>query len=125
MPPTTRSPCPRRSGFPRDRRALAATGACSSLTEPRESMSEPDHQVPERVLGEPTTEEFIGTKDLTRWSRLGQGLARLAIRTSRYVSAHTVLVISAALGLLLVCGLTAISAEIYDNVKDQDDLAGL
>ena len=94
------------------------------MTEPSDPR-EPDRQVPERVLGEPTTEEFIGTKDLTRWSRLGQGLARLAIRTSRYVSAHTVLVISAALGLLVVCGLTAISAEIYDNVKDQDDLAGL
>src|SRR4051812_24949000 len=95
------------------------------MSEPNDPISEPDHQLPERVLGEPRTEEFIGTKDLTRWSRLGQGLAQLATRASGYVSAHTVLVVSAAIGLLLVCGLTAISAEIYDNVKDHDELASL
>ncbi len=88
-------------------------------------MSEPGDHVPERVLGEPRTEEFIGTKDLTRWSRLGRWVARLAIRASRSVSAHTVLVISAAIGLLVVCVLTAVSAEIYENVKDHNELASL
>ena len=87
-------------------------------------MIGPDH--PDlQPLGEPSTERFIGTKDLTRWSRVGQRLAGLAVRASRYLSAHSILVGSALIGLVLVCALTVASAEIYDNVKDADDLATL
>lgn len=87
-------------------------------------MTEPDRR-DLGPLGEPSAERFIGSRDLTRWSRLGQWLARPALHASRYVSAHTILVAFAALGLVLVGVLTVASAEIYDNVKDADGLATL
>ena len=76
-------------------------------------------------LGEPISEEFVGRRDLTHWSRLGQWLVRFVLITSRFVSAHTVLLVSAVVGAALVTALSTASAEIYDNVKDADGLSGL
>jgi undecaprenyl-diphosphatase len=52
-------------------------------------------------------EEHIGGRDLTRWpTPVGRGLA------------HSVLYITASVGLVLVIGLTAAGAGIYDAVVD-------
>ena len=84
-----------------------------------------DHEEPVERLHEPITEEYVGHRDLTRWSRPGQWLVRYVLMASRFVSAHTVLLVSAAVGAVLVTMLTATSAQIYDNVKDSDGLSGL
>jgi membrane-associated phospholipid phosphatase len=87
--------------------------------------SRPNAEGPVERLHEPVTEEYVGDRDLTRWSRPGQWLVRYTLMASRFVSAHTVLVGSAAIGAALVTVLTAASAQIYDNVKDADGLSGL
>ncbi len=48
-----------------------------------------------------------------------------ARRLGGYVSAHTVLVVTAAIGGLLVLGLTAASAGVYEAVVEKDGVAGL
>ncbi len=73
-----------------------------------------------------TGEERIGDRDLTHWrTRAGSGLAHLSARLARYVSAHTVLVITAAVGIALVATLTGAATEIYEAVEDGDGVAGL
>jgi membrane-associated phospholipid phosphatase len=70
-------------------------------------------------------EERIGGRDLTRWrSRPGRWLVRLVGRLARGVSAHVVLVVTGAVGLLLASGLTAAGAGVYDSVTEGDGLAG-
>jgi membrane-associated phospholipid phosphatase len=77
-------------------------------------------QLPDDVAGE----ERIGDRDLARWhSRAGQGLARLAIRLGRQISAHAVLYLTAGIGGVLVLGLTAAGAGVYDSVVDHNGLA--
>jgi undecaprenyl-diphosphatase len=85
----------------------------------------PDDRRRAARLGEPISEEFVGRRDLTHWSRLGQWLVRFVLITSRFVSAHTVLLVSAVVGAALVTALSTASAEIYDDVKDADGLSGL
>ena len=79
-----------------------------------------------RLQDDTPGEERIGRRDLTQWtSRAGDGLAHLAGRLASYVSAHTVLVITAIVGVVLVVGLTAAATEIYEAVEDGDGIAGL
>ena len=47
------------------------------------------------------------------------------LRLSQRTSAHTVLVITAAAGGLLILGLTAASAGVYDAVAEKDGVSGL
>ncbi len=71
-------------------------------------------------------EEHIGSRDLTSWpSMAGRSLIRLVTRLAANVSAHAVLYLTAAVGLLLVTGLTVASAEIYDAVAEHDGISGL
>jgi undecaprenyl-diphosphatase len=71
-------------------------------------------------------EERIGDRDLTRWpSPVGRGLVRLGTALAAHVSAHSVLYITAGLGLALVVGLTAAGAGIYDAVAEHDGISGL
>jgi membrane-associated phospholipid phosphatase len=52
-------------------------------------------------------------------------LTRLASPLARYLSGHVVLVITALVGGLLVAGLTAAGAKVYDAVAEKDGLSGL
>ncbi len=71
-------------------------------------------------------EERIGDRDLTRWpSRAGRGLVGLVSRLATNVSAHAVLYLTAAVGLVLVAALTLASAGLYDAVVEQDGVAQL
>lgn len=76
-------------------------------------------------LREPVDEEYVGSRDLTRWSRAGGWLVHQVVVGSRFVSAHTVLVLASLLGAGLVTALTVASAEIYESVKESDGLSGL
>lgn len=73
------------------------------------------------VTDEPRTEEFTGS----RTARLAGPLVHLVLRLARNVSAHTVLYITAAIGGILVIGLTAAGAGVYDAVTEHDGVASL
>lgn len=77
------------------------------------------------ALDEPATEQFIGRRDLTRWSRPGQAVVALVLRVSRYASANLVLVVTAALGAGIAVLLTWAAEEIYDSVKAANGLSSL
>jgi membrane-associated phospholipid phosphatase len=74
---------------------------------------------------EPGTEQFIGQRDLTRWSRPAQALISPVLRVSRYASANAVLVVTAAIGAGIAVLLTWASEEIYDSIKAADGLSNL
>jgi undecaprenyl-diphosphatase len=71
-------------------------------------------------------EEHVGSRDLTRWpTRPGRGLVRLVARMAKHASAHSVLYITAAIGMAVVVGLTAAGTAIYEGVAEHDGVAGL
>lgn len=77
-----------------------------------------------RLTQDPTTDEHIGGRDLTRWpTALGQWLVRLAVALGRFSSANAVLVVSAVIGGALVVGLMVASAEVYEAVEEGDGIA--
>jgi membrane-associated phospholipid phosphatase len=79
-----------------------------------------------RLADDTPDEEHIGGRDLTRWpTPIGRGLVRLGAALAGHVSAHTVLYITAAVGLAVVVGLTAGGAAIYDAVAEHDGVSGL
>ena len=49
-------------------------------------------------LGEPATEQYVGRRDLTHWSRPVRAFVRLVIRISRNSPAWHVLLVTAAVG---------------------------
>jgi membrane-associated phospholipid phosphatase len=79
-----------------------------------------------RLADDTPGEERIGVRDLTRWpTRAGRSLVRLVSGLAAGVSSHAVLYVTAAVGLLLVVGLTAAGAGVYDAVAEHDGVAGL
>jgi membrane-associated phospholipid phosphatase len=79
-----------------------------------------------RLADDTPDEEHIGGRDLTHWpTRAGRGLVRWGASLATHVSAHTVLYITAAIGLAVVVGLTAGGAAIYDAVAEHDGVSGL
>ena len=80
---------------------------------------------PPQRLNQSATEYFVGGRDLTRWSRVGGWFVAVVLRLSRYISAHTVLVVTSAIGAGLVTLLTWASAEVYEDVKASNGLSNL
>lgn len=79
-----------------------------------------------RLADDRPDEEHIGGRDLADWrTGAGRGLARLITGLAANVSAHVVLYVTAAVGLLLVIGLTVAGAGIYDAVVEHDGISGL
>ena len=76
-------------------------------------------------LGEPATEQYVGRRDLTRWSRPGRAFVGLVLRISRGSSAWHLLLVTAAVGAGIALLLTAAAEEIYDSVKAADGLSSL
>ena len=71
-------------------------------------------------------EDEIGGRSLTRWGTAGgRWLVGRMVALARLVSAHGVLAVTAAVGLVLVLGLVLAAEEIYDAVEDADGIAGL
>jgi undecaprenyl-diphosphatase len=72
-----------------------------------------------KLADDTPAEEHIGGRDLTRWpTPVGRGLVRVVAVLAANISAHSVLYITASVGLALVIGLTAAGAGIYDAVVD-------
>jgi membrane-associated phospholipid phosphatase len=79
-----------------------------------------------RLADDTRDEEHIGDRDLTRWpTSVGRGLVRWGASLASHMSAHAVLYITAAIGLVVVVGLTAGGAAIYDAVAEHDGVSGL
>ena len=78
-----------------------------------------------KLADDTPAEEHIGGRDLTRWpTPVGRGLVRVVSVLAANVSAHSVLYITASVGLVLVVGLTAAGAGVYDAVVEQDGISG-
>lgn len=78
--------------------------------------------------------EYIGGRDLASWpSNFGKRLAHMTVTAAvgihRYLDRrsipYVVLLVTVATGIVVAGVLTALSAEIYDNVTDRDGVAGL
>ena len=76
-------------------------------------------------LGEPATEQYVGRRDLTHWSRPVRAFVRLVLRISRNSSAWHVLLVTAAVGAGIALLLNWAAEEIYDSVKAADGLSSL
>jgi undecaprenyl-diphosphatase len=76
-------------------------------------------------LGEPATEQYVGQRDLTRWSRPARAFVTLVLRISRNASAWSVLLVTAAVGASIALLLTWAAEEIYDSIKAADGLSSL
>jgi undecaprenyl-diphosphatase len=75
---------------------------------------------------DPRDADRIGKLDLTRWSTgLGHLLVRWAGSAARSVSAHGVLVVTAAIGMVLVGALSLLGAAVYDAVTEHDGISTL
>lgn len=79
----------------------------------------------------PREDERIGGRDLAEW-RSGTGrlvagglvhTAEVLAQVLRWSSANVALLLTAGLGLALVWGFTAASAEVYEDVVDRDGIA--
>jgi membrane-associated phospholipid phosphatase len=78
------------------------------------------------VEGELRRDRFLGDRDLTRWvTPVGRILARVVQRIMRALGPYSALVITLLVGLALAVVLSAIAAQVYDNVTDADGVAGL
>lgn len=91
------------------------------------TSSAPDTATPDKT-------EYIGGRDLTSWpTGLGKRLAHVSVAAAvgvrRYLDKrsipYVVLLVTVVLGIAVAGALTALSAEIYDNVTDRDGVAGL
>jgi undecaprenyl-diphosphatase len=79
-----------------------------------------------RLRGDTPSEERIGQRDLAQWrSEPGRRLVRVAFALARWTAARWVLVVTAAIGGVLVVLLTSASAEVYEAVTENDGVAGL
>ncbi|MBM7026958.1 phosphatidic acid phosphatase, partial [Clavibacter sp. DM3] len=93
---------------------------------PRRKPLEPLDPTEQGVEGELRRDRFLGDRDLTRWvTPVGRVLARVVQRIMRVLGPHAALVITLLVGLALAVGLSAIAAQVYDNVTDADGVAGL
>jgi len=76
-------------------------------------------------LGEPATEQYVGRRDLTHWSRPVRAFIRPILRISRTSSAWYVLLVTAAVGAGIALLLNWAAEEIYDSIKAADGLSSL
>lgn len=84
-------------------------------------MNQPDARgVRESAPGE----DSIGGRPLTQWrTTAGRWLVAQVLAAARVVSAHGMLAITAAVGAVLILGLTLAAGGIYDAVEEGDGVA--
>jgi membrane-associated phospholipid phosphatase len=93
---------------------------------PRRKPLDPLDPADQGVDGELRRDRYLGGHDLTRWGTpVGRVLARVVQRIMRVLGPHAALVLTLLVGLVLAVGLSAIAAQVYDNVTDADGVAGL
>lgn len=91
-----------------------------------EAPPPPDDDPVDGALTESTEQEYVGSRDLTRWpSRAGRLALYLTLQAARWIAPNRLLAITLAIGLGLVAVLTALATEVYDAVAEADGIAGL
>ncbi|OUM41747.1 phosphatase PAP2 family protein [Arthrobacter sedimenti] len=71
-------------------------------------------------------DQYVGPRDLTRWSSpIGRLLVRCVRPLARWVGPHTALLLIITIGGGVAAALTAASAEVYESVVDADGVAAL
>lgn len=86
----------------------------------------PEPDPVDRALAETPEQDYVGTRDLTRWpSTAGRLALDLTLRAARWIAPNRLLAIILAIGLALVASLTALAAGVYDAVVEADGIAGL
>lgn len=81
----------------------------------------------------PPEQERIGARDLGEWrSATGRFVLRTLLQLTEVLSrglrwsmANTGLVLTVGIGLVIVWGFTAVSAEVYDDVVERDGIAAV
>ena len=86
----------------------------------------PDHDPVDQLLAESPDQDYVGSRDLTRWpSAAGRLALDLTLRAARWVEPNRLLALTLVIGLTLVGLLTAVAAEVYDAVTESEGVAGL
>lgn len=76
------------------------------------------------AAGELQEDRRVGRRDLTSWrTSVGRAAATAVHRLARVLGPHSALIITLSIGLAIAVALSAVSAEIYDAVKKNDDVA--
>jgi membrane-associated phospholipid phosphatase len=71
-------------------------------------------------------DQYVGPRDLTRWSSpIGRLLVRWARPLARWVGPHAALLLLIAVGGGVAAALTAASAEVYESVVESNGVAAL
>ncbi|MEP6797673.1 MAG: phosphatase PAP2 family protein [Lapillicoccus sp.] len=71
-------------------------------------------------------DEHIGTRDLASWpTGFGRWLVRLGLRVATWTTAHGVLVLTAAVGLVIAVTATWATGEVYESITEAGPLAAL
>ncbi|NJC23778.1 undecaprenyl-diphosphatase [Arthrobacter pigmenti] len=71
-------------------------------------------------------DHYVGTRDLTRWrSPIGRFLVSCIRQVAQWVGPRWALILLLVLGIGAAVGLTFASAEVYEAVKEQEDIASL
>jgi membrane-associated phospholipid phosphatase len=80
----------------------------------------------DRALAETPSQDYVGTRDLTRWpTAIGRFGLQVTLRAARWVAPNRLLAITLAIGLGLVTVLTAIAANVYEAVTEAEGISGL
>ena len=74
--------------------------------------------------GELQDDRRLGDRDLTTWrTSVGRALADAVHWLTHLLGPYSALIITLVIGLTIAVALSAVSAEIYDAVKENDDVA--
>ena len=80
----------------------------------------------DRALADPPEQDYVGTRDLTRWpTAAGRWAVQLSLRAARRLAPDRLLAITLIVGLAVTAVLTALAAEVYDAVSEAEGVAGL
>lgn len=78
------------------------------------------------VQGELRNDRQVGDRPLTEWgSPPGRAIAHATVVAGRRVGAHTTLVVTLAIGVVLAFLMSYLVARIYDGVTDRDGISAL
>ncbi|WP_211298806.1 phosphatase PAP2 family protein [Kineococcus rhizosphaerae] len=84
------------------------------------------HDDPDAALDDGRAQDFVGSRDLTRWpTAAGRRLAGATLAAGHRLAPHQVLLLTLLIGLGLTAALAATTDAVYDSVVEDDGVARL